>query len=124
MSIPRPLWSGPKFRLGQPICLALLPASPLALFKTSLLTLALLALAPASFAAARFSGSADLVVNLTQTSANERFAVTAELQAAPAVAKTTPDGRFSLIADLAAPKSAPTACGPVLDPVFKNGFEN
>lgn len=93
------------------------------MFNPYLFTLALLATA-ASAAAERFSGSAHLAVNKAQTSTNARFAVTAELQAAPAVAKTTADGRFSLIADLAAPKALATACGPVLDPLFKNGFEN
>ena len=84
----------------------------------------LFALAPAIFAAERFSGSTQLTANKTQLSADQRFALSAELQAPAATEKTTADQRFSVIADLAAPKSALTACGPLTDAVFKNGFEN
>lgn len=94
------------------------------MFKISFLCMAIVAATQPSFAAERYSGSAALSANKAHTSANDRFSITAELQAAPAYAKTTSDGRFSLIADLTAPKSALTACGPVLDPIFKNGFEN
>ncbi|HWT16588.1 MAG TPA: hypothetical protein VN581_12445 [Patescibacteria group bacterium] len=87
------------------------------------LGLLLIFAAPLS-AAGRFSGSAGISVNPVQTSADARFAVTAELQAAPDVAKTTVDGRFGLLAELAAPKSLATACGPVSLDIFKNGFEN
>lgn len=84
----------------------------------------LLALAPAGYAAERFSGSATLAPKQTQTSANLRFALTAELQAAPATANGATDARFSVIAELAAPKSALTLCGPVTNALFKHGFEN
>ena len=93
------------------------------MFKICFLPLLLWALNPAS-AAERFSGEATLSRSTAETSANDRFSLTAELQPAPAAAKTTADGRFSLIAELAAAKTALTACGPVLDPIFKNGFEN
>lgn len=94
------------------------------MYKTLAVFITTLAFAPSGFAAERFSGSATLAVNPAQTSANDRFSVTAELQGATAVPKTTANGRFSLIAELAAPKSALTACGLVSPDVFKNGFEN
>ena len=92
--------------------------------KTRAFFLTCLVLVPPSLAAERYSGSAKLAANPAQTSANDRFSVTAELQAATAAPKTTANGRFSLVADLAAPKSALTACGPVGPDIFKNGFEN
>jgi hypothetical protein len=95
------------------------------MFRSHRLGIALLvAFVPAGYAAERFGGSATLAPKQTQTSANLRFALTAELQAAPATAKVTTDARFSVIAELAAPKSALTSCGPVTDALFKNGFEN
>lgn len=84
----------------------------------------LLTFATPLLAAGRFSGSAGLSVNPVQTSADARIALTAELQPAPAVAKATVDGRFGLSAELVAPKSLATACGPVSLDIFKNGFEN
>jgi hypothetical protein len=94
------------------------------MFKTRVVFLCCLALALPGFAAERFSGSAKLAANPAQTSANDRFSVTAELQAATEAPKTTANGRFSLVADLSAPKSALTACGLVSPDIFKNGFEN
>jgi hypothetical protein len=92
--------------------------------KSLTLLLASLALAPPVSATERFSGSAKLSANSVQTSASGRFSVTAELQAAPAALQISANDRFSLVADLAASKSALTACGPVVDAIFKNGFEN
>ena len=105
------------------------------MFKPLAVFLCSFALAPSGFAAERFSGTAKLAANPAQTSANARFSVTAELQAATAGPKTTANGRFSLIAglfalaneqigDVAASKSALTACGLVNPDIFKNGFEN
>ena len=85
--------------------------------------LTLLLITPPSFAAERFSGSANLAVNKTQSSVDQRFSVTAELQAAPLIAQATTDGRFSLLAELTAPKSLATACE-ATDLIFQNGFEN
>jgi hypothetical protein len=87
-----------------------------------LLTTLLLLIAPSLCAAERFSGSAKLTVNPVQSSANERFALNAKLQAAPITPKTTVDGRFSLVADLTAPAAARTLCG-ASDLIFKNGFQ-
>ena len=105
------------------------------MFKTLVLLLTCLAVAQSGLAAERFSGTAKLTANPAQTSANTRFSVTAELEAATARPKTTANGRFSLIAGLfalaneqignvVAPKSALTACGLFSPDIFKNGFEN
>jgi hypothetical protein len=105
------------------------------MFKPLVVFIFALALAPSGLAAERFSGSAKLAANPAPISANDRFSVTAELQAANELPKTTANGRFSLIAGLfalaneqignaAAPKSALTACGLVSPDIFKNGFEN
>jgi hypothetical protein len=91
--------------------------------KSLTLLLASLALVASATASERFSGSARLSANLVQTSASGRFSVTAELQAGPA-RQISANDRFSLVADLAASKSVLTACGPVVDAIFKNGFEN
>lgn len=84
----------------------------------------LLAAASFSSAADRFSGQGGLSPSSTQTSANQRFSVSAALKAAPMIAKISANGRFSVTADLAAPKSALASCGPLTDDIFKNGFEN
>jgi hypothetical protein len=96
------------------------------MFRLPLFGFALFALAPPIFAVPRFSGGGSLEptpIEQTQVSANQRFALMAELQPA-ATAKTSSDGRFSLSAELAAPKSARTACGTLTDAIFQNGFEN
>lgn len=72
---------------------------------------------------ARFAGSGGLSVVTTQTSADQRFSLGAELQAAPTPAKASSDGRFALSAALAANNALATACGPQVDLMFKNGFE-
>lgn len=79
-------------------------------------------IAPSLCAAERFSGSAKLTANPVQSSANQRFALNAKLQAAPTTPKTAVDGRFSLVADLTAPSAARTLCG-ASDLIFKNGFQ-
>ena len=73
----------------------------------------------------RFSGSAQLIAP-PPTSADGRFSVNAELHAGatPSIAKSS--DRFTLLAQLqpsASTKALSTACGPVVDAVFKNGFE-
>lgn len=88
------------------------------------LLVGVLAHAPLSYAAERFSGQGNLAASQSQTSANQRFAIRAELQAAPAVSQTSTNGRFSIVADLTAPKSALGTCGPLTEVIFKNGFEN
>ncbi len=74
---------------------------------------------------AQFSGSAQLIAP-PPASADGRFTLNAELHAAqtPNLAKSSE--RFSLIAQLqpsASAKALSTACGPVVDALFKNGFE-
>ena len=97
---------------------------PLHQFYLALFVVLVAPIVPTAFAVERFSGSAKLAPNPTQTSANQRFALAAELQPANAQVKTTADGRFSVSANLTAPKSALTACGPLTEAIFKNGFEN
>lgn len=70
----------------------------------------------------RFDGSADLSAAAAQSSADQRFSLTAALHRAPPVARVSVDGRFALVADLAAPNAAAGICGG-LDAVFSNGFE-
>ena len=86
-----------------------------------------LALSASSFASAeqpaRFSGGGSLSVDTVQLSADQRFSLNAELQAAPVAEKASTDGRFALNAALAANKALATACGPQVDLMFKNGFE-
>ncbi len=72
----------------------------------------------------RFSGEASLSPQRTRTSTNSRFAISAELQAALPTPNSTTNGRFTVRAELTAPKSLATTCGPTLDSIFKNGFEN
>ncbi|MDZ4814164.1 MAG: hypothetical protein SGI99_16380 [Pseudomonadota bacterium] len=85
-----------------------------------LLTLVLIT--PSQAAEPRFSGSADLSAATTQASADQRFSLTAALNGAPRMASMSLDGRFALVADLAAPKATTGTCGG-LDPLFGNGFE-
>jgi|GEM_PF-1932291 len=83
-------------------------------------------LAPAgSQTVGRFSGTAGLIAP-PPTSADGRFSLNAELHAAttPTIAKSS--DRFSLLAQIqpsASTKALSTACGPVVDALFKNGFE-
>ncbi|MBK9654673.1 MAG: hypothetical protein IPO66_04065 [Rhodanobacteraceae bacterium] len=72
---------------------------------------------------ARFSGGGGLSVDAVQLSADQRFSLSAELQAASTPEKASSDGRFALNAALAANKALATACGPQVDLMFKNGFE-
>ena len=72
---------------------------------------------------ARFSGGGGLSVDAVQLSADQRFSLSAELQATPTPAKASSDGRFALNAALAANKALATTCGPQVDLMFKNGFE-
>jgi hypothetical protein len=72
---------------------------------------------------ARFSGSGGLSADTIQLSADQRFSLNAELQAAPAPDKASTDGRFTVNATLTANKALATACGPLVDLMFKNGFE-
>jgi len=64
-----------------------------------------------------------LSVDAVQLSADQRFSLSAELQATPTPAKASSDGRFALNAALAANKALATVCGPQVDLMFKNGFE-
>ena len=77
---------------------------------------------PLQAAEPRFSGSAGLSVATTQASADQRFSLTAALHSAPRVASVSVDGRFALVANLAAPKAIAGTCGGV-DALFINGFE-
>lgn len=92
--------------------------------RTALLCVALSASTLASAQSVpRFSGAGGLTTATTTTSADQRFSLNAELQAAPATEKASGDGRFALNAALAANKALATACGPQVDQMFKNGFE-
>ena len=88
------------------------------------LTLPLLIFYAASASASepRFSGNAALAKpDPTNASADGRFQISADLRPAAAVQST---GRFALMAKLQPDaKSIATACGPVTDNIFKNGFE-
>ena len=84
----------------------------------------LIAFAPLGYAQVRFSGEGGLSPSKTQTSANQRFSVIAELKAAPVLAQSSASGRFSIAANLAVPKSIAATCGPETETIFKNGFEN
>jgi hypothetical protein len=97
------------------------------MFRLPLFCLPLVMLAPLTFAAPHFSGGGNLKaapIGQTQVSANQRFALRAELQPEAVRAKISSDGRFSVSAELAAPQSARTACGVLSDAIFQNGFEN
>jgi hypothetical protein len=83
-----------------------------------------MSLTPSGYAEERFSGAGNLAPSDMQTSANQRFTVSAELQAAPERPQPSPDGRFSLLAHLTASKSMATNCGVVPAMIFQNGFEN
>ena len=89
--------------------------------------LLVLALLMSTFASAqqptRFAGGGGLSVDAVQLSADQRFSLSAELQATPTPAKASGDGRFALNAALAANKALATTCGPQVDLMFKNGFE-
>jgi len=78
--------------------------------------------AAASSAEPRFSGSASLDKPAeASASVNGRFNISADLRPA---ASTQSTGRFALSAKLQPnAKSIATACGPVADNIFKNGFE-
>ena len=103
---------------GQPV------ATPRRYAWPWLLPILLLASAIASAGQpARFSGGGGLSVDAVQLSADQRFSLNAELQAAPAPEKASTDGRFALNAALAANNALATACGPQVDLMFKNGFE-
>ena len=71
---------------------------------------------------ARFSGSASLAKPATPaTSANGRYSLHADLRPAPI---RQGSGRFSVLAKLQPDaKALATACGPVVEELFKNGFE-
>lgn len=74
---------------------------------------------------AKYTGSAQLI-SPPPTSADGRYRVNAELHAAKAATLAKSSDRFSLIAQLqpsASAKALSTACGPIVDAVFKNGFE-
>ena len=71
----------------------------------------------------RFSGGGSLSVVGVQASADQRFGLNAELQAATVPEKASSDGRFALHAELAANKALATACGPQVDLMFQNSFE-
>lgn len=74
---------------------------------------------------AKYTGSAQLIAP-PPTSADGRYRVNAELHSAKAATLAKSSDRFSLIAQLqpsASAKALSTACGPVVDAVFKNGFE-
>ncbi len=79
--------------------------------------------AAASAVEPRFSGSAGLDKPATSNaSANGRYSISADLRPATAVVQST--SRYSLNAKLQPDaKSIATACGPVGDSIFKNGFE-
>ena len=87
------------------------------------LTLPLLVFyAATATAESRFSGSATLAKpEAPSASADGRFNISADLRPA---AVTQSGGRFALEAKLQPnAKSIATACGPVGDDIFKNGFE-
>jgi len=87
------------------------------------LTLALLIFYAATTSAeSRFSGNATLAKPAeSSASADGRFDISADLRPA---AVTQRSGRFALEAKLQPnAKSIATACGPVADNIFKNGFE-
>ena len=86
----------------------------------SLLTFVLIT--PLQAAVPRFSGDAELRASNTQVSTDQHYSLAASLHRAPHVAKVSLDGRFALIANLAAPKSIAGTCGG-LDALFSNGFE-
>lgn len=103
---------------GQPV------ATPRRYAWPCLLPILLLASAIASAGQpGRFSGGGGLSVDAVQLSADQRFSLSAELQATPTPAKASSDGRFALNAALAANKALATTCGPQVDLMFKNGFE-
>ena len=81
--------------------------------------LALVQISPLQAAEPRFSGNADLSAATTQASADQRFSLAAALHSAPRVASVSGDGRFALVADLAAPKATAGTCGG-LDALFGN----
>ncbi len=113
------------------------------MFKLCLFTLVLSALAPPGFAAERFGGQGSLAPGKSQTSADQRFVLDAEAfppgtdfsekkpNRPSHVASTAPKaleqqgGRFGLTAQLSNPAAPNAACtgGPVIDPIFRNGFE-
>lgn len=71
----------------------------------------------------RFNGSAELTAGAEAggVSADGRFSLKASLQPDTSVQSS---GRFGLSAKLQPdPKSIATACGPLPDQIFKNGFE-
>ncbi len=95
------------------------------------------------FAAERFSGQGGLAPSQSQTSADQRFMLNAaafppgtdftekkpeppsqQLSTAP-IALEQLGGRFGLTAQLNNPAAPNAACtgGPVVDPIFRNGFE-
>ena len=84
--------------------------------------LALLLITPLQAAEPRFSGKAGLSAASTQASADQRFSLIAALHSAPRPASASVDGRFALIAHMAAPKAIAGTCGD-LDAIFSNGFE-
>jgi hypothetical protein len=115
----------------------------LEMFKICLFSLALFALAAPGSAAERFSGQGGLAPNQSQTSADQRFVLDAaafppgtdftekkpnrpsHLASSAPKALEQRGGRFGLTAQLSNPVSPNVACtgGPVLDPIFSNGFE-
>lgn len=113
------------------------------MLKISTLLLIFLAAAPPGFSAERFSGQGSLAPGKTQTSTDQRFVLDAEAFSPGTdfsekkpdrpshLASTAPKaleqlgGRFGLTAQLSNPAAPNVACtgGPVLDPIFRNGFE-
>ena len=73
----------------------------------------------AETSAGRFSGSGELSAP-AQQSADQRFAINAEIQ----LNRTQQSGRFGLTARLLPDaKSISTNCAPLGDSIFRNGFE-
>ncbi len=69
---------------------------------------------------ARFEGHAGLIAP-AQSSDDGRYAIDAGLR--PVAAAAAPTGRFEVSASLRTDSTAGTACGPVADELFSNGFE-
>jgi hypothetical protein len=90
------------------------------MFKRFFLLL-LIAAAPPTFAE-RFAGSGSLTPNKV-TSADQRFALAADLKPVAQPLKSATNGRFSLDANLRSAKALLAGCGPTSAQIFRNGFE-
>ena len=113
------------------------------MFKICLTSFALFALAPPGWAAERFKGQGGIAPSEAQASADRRFVLNATAfppgtdfsgkkpdqpshqQSTAPKALDQLGGRFGLTAQLSNPAVARAACtgGPVVDPIFRNGFE-